>query len=274
MQLEIILISLSLIVLLVASIFDLKTREIPDLLSYSFIASVLGIRLIYSIFTDFSFFFYGVLGFVLMFLFGFILYYLKQWGGGDAKLFMGLGAAFADFYIFEIPFLAILIIIVLFFGAFYAFTWASVLFFKNSKTSFKNFKKLLIKFKYYRYSTLIFSSAFVLIALFNLNYRLISTILALSLLVIFYLFIFIKVVEKQSFKKFLPLSQVTEGDWLAEDVIHNNKIICSKKKPCLDNKQIKNLKKHNIRKVWIKIGIPFVPAIFIGFLITIILYLI
>ena len=55
MQLEIILISLSLIVLLVASIFDIKTREIPDLLSYSFIASVLGIRLIYSLFTDFSF---------------------------------------------------------------------------------------------------------------------------------------------------------------------------------------------------------------------------
>ena len=274
MQLEIILISLSLIVLFVASIFDLKTREIPDLLSYSFIASVLGIRLIYSLFTNFSFFFYGILGFLIMFAFGFILYYLKQWGGGDAKLFMGLGAAFADFYIFDIPFLAILIIIVLFVGAFYAFTWASVLFLKNKKDSFKNFKKLLIKYKYYRYSTLIFTAAFILIALFNSNLRMISTIFALTLLLVFYLFIFIKVVEKQSFKQLLPISKLTEGDWLAEDVIHNNKVICSKRKPCLDNKQISILKKHKIRKVWIKVGIPFVPAILLGFVITLILYLI
>ncbi|MBL7051615.1 MAG: prepilin peptidase [Nanoarchaeota archaeon] len=274
MQLEIILISISLIVLLVASIFDLKTREIPDLLSYSFIASVLGIRLIYSLFTNFSFFFYGLLGLIIMFAFGFLLYYLKQWGGGDAKLFMGLGAAFADFYIFDIPFLAILLVLVLFVGAIYAFTWASTLFIKHRKKSFKNFKKLLIKYKYYRFATLSLATIFVIIALISSNLRLFATILALSLLLLFYLFIFIKVVEKQSFKKLLPLSQITEGDWLAKDVIHNNKIICSKKEPCLDNKQIKNLKKHNIRKVWIKIGIPFVPAIFIAFLITIILYLI
>ncbi len=274
MQLEIILISLSLIVLLVASIFDIKTREIPDLLSYSFIASVLGIRLIYSLFTDFSFILYGILGLLIMFIFGFILYYLKQWGGGDAKLFMGLGAAFADFYLFEIPFLAILLVIVLFVGAFYAFIWAIVLFLKNRKKSFKTFKKLLIKYKYYRFSTLIFTAAFILIALFFSSYRLISTIFALTLLLVFYLFIFIKVVEKQSFKKLLPISQLTEGDWLAKDIIHNNKIICSKRKPCLDNQQIKILKKHNIRKVWIKVGIPFVPAIFLGFVITLILYLI
>ena len=99
-------------------------------------------------------------------------------------------------------------------------------------------------------------------------------IIILFPLFIFYIFVFVTVVEENLFVQKISVKEVTEGDWLAEDVIHNNKIICSKKKPCLDNKQIKNLKKHNIRKVWIKIGIPFVPAIFIGFLITIILYLI
>ena len=75
--------------------------------------------------------------------------------------------------------------------------------------------------------------------------------------------------EKLTFIKQLPLEKVTEGDWLAKEVIHKNKVLISKNQPCLTIKDIELMKKNKIRKVWIKIGIPFVPAMLIATIVTI-----
>ena len=64
--------------------------------------------------------------------------------------------------------------------------------------------------------------------------------------------------------------ELVEGDWVAKNYYDKNrKLICSKRDPGLTYKQIQRLKKNNIKKVLVKEGIPFVPAFFFGFLLTI-----
>ncbi|MBC8444383.1 prepilin peptidase, partial [Candidatus Woesearchaeota archaeon] len=81
------------IALIIGSFTDIKTREVPDWLNYSLIFTGLSIHLIYSIiFWDFSFIIKSFLGFLTFFIMGNLMYYSGQWGGGDSKMIMGLGA--------------------------------------------------------------------------------------------------------------------------------------------------------------------------------------
>jgi len=96
--------------------------------------------------------------------------------------------------------------------------------------------------------------------------------LVVALIASFYLSFFIRVVEKVSFLRFVPLKELTEGDWLAKDVKIKNKIILSARIPSLEEKHIHLLKEKGIKRVWIKIGIPFVPAYFIAVLSTVLIF--
>ncbi|MDP3918723.1 MAG: A24 family peptidase [Nanoarchaeota archaeon] len=277
MPIELILITITLLVLAAAALFDLKSREIPDTLSYGFIATVLGIRLIYSFYYDFSYILYGLAGLGIFYLFGLIMYYSKQWGGGDSKIFIGIGIAFADFYLGEFPLLLILLLIVFFVGTIYAFIWSIALFIKHYKIMVKSLKDKLRKSRKLRLTLipiLIILLFFVHIILGNPDLALVTDLLVIATFLLLYLIPFIRIVEKHGFTKDMPLSKVTEGDWLAEDVRHNGKILVSQRNICLEKEHLALFKKNKIRKVKIKYGIPFVPAIFIGTIITFIVYFI
>lgn len=92
---ELLLFLTALFVLLAASITDLKTREVPDWLNFSLLFAALGIRLLISYHEkDYSIFAEGIFGFAVLFAFACFLFYTGQWGGGDSKLLMALGAVF------------------------------------------------------------------------------------------------------------------------------------------------------------------------------------
>ncbi len=260
---ETILIVLVLGVLAVASIFDLRTREIPDYFSYGLIVGALGIRLLYSLYTDLTFFLYGLAGFVVMFLIGMVMYQFKQWGGGDSKLLMGLGAAFGGF-LENVPLLLVFAFAVLILGGVYAFIWGLVIFARHHVKARPLFMEYLRESRRSAFY-LGLVTALLLLALF-----IVETSIAQVLL--FYLLIFIKVVEKVGFLKVVPVDALTEGDWLAKDVRLHGKLICSAKHPSLTRKHIERIKKFNIDKVWIKVGIPFVPAIFISTVVSVVIY--
>ncbi|MEK6964100.1 MAG: A24 family peptidase, partial [Nanoarchaeota archaeon] len=79
--------------LFIASLWDLKSREVPDWLSFSLIAVGLGSSVLYAlIFADWRILAYSVLGFLACWALGLLMFYSGQWGGGDAKLVMGLGS--------------------------------------------------------------------------------------------------------------------------------------------------------------------------------------
>jgi Flp pilus assembly protein protease CpaA len=271
---DIILIILSLVILFLASLFDLKTKEIPDTLSIGLIIIAFIIRVVASFSLGFDYLLFGLLTFGISVILGFAFYYGKFWGGGDSKLLMGLGMALGNLELFGLPLFLVLVLNIIFIGGLYGLIWALVIYVKKRKKINKLIKKDLIRLKKVRVGIFSISLLFLIALLLTKNSLFQFSLALIGSLIIglFYLNIFIKNVNHIGFLEKYPLSKVTEGDWLARDVFVKGKVICSSKKACIDNEQIKILKKHNIKEVWIKVGIPFVPAIFIAALITFILY--
>ena len=89
-------------------------------------------------------------------------------------------------------------------------------------------------------------------------------------LIFIYIYSFVRVVEKISMYKTVKTSNLTEGDWIINDIKVKNKLIYSKKSPGVTKKQIQELIKHKINRVKIKEGIPFVPSFLIGLIISLI----
>ncbi len=83
---------------------------------------------------------------------------------------------------------------------------------------------------------------------------------------IFYvLFLLTKAVEEVSFIKEVKPEQLTEGDWLAEE-IHGHKFSWLG----LEKEEIKKLQNMGLHSIKIKTGIPFVPSFLLGYILVII----
>jgi len=276
---DIILIITALSALIFSTIVDIKIKEVPDWISFSLIATGLIIRLMHSIiFSEWQYFFYGLLGLGATFLIGNLLYHTNQWGGGDAKLLMGLGATLSTkpFYLQEssMPFLAILFIYILISGAFYGVAWSISLVARNFKGFKSEFKHLLKTGKSHTLQTTsLLASLVLLIMIFfanSLSLRITLLLFALMLSLFFYSYIAIKSIENLHFYKKIPIDKLVEGDWLAKEVKLRNKIVLSKR-TTIEKKHINELKKLNIRQVLIKEGIPFVPPFLIGTVLALII---
>ena len=337
-MLELILVLITIIWLFFASGFDIKTREIPDWLSYSLliiaivfhcilylsesiypnlkylqvilalfilgsiiyhyenekveiksyiflIISSIIYFLINSIVGSSDFLLYTVSGMLIFFVIGEIMFLTKQWGGGDAKLLTGLGAVFATYpsYLMlyfqpnlNFPFLFILFINILIAGALYGIVWTFVLAIKNKKEFLINLKQILHLKKMRIAETGIFTVTIslllvVFVLITDLRMKLIVMVLVIIPMFFMYIFIITKAIEKISFIKTIPISQLTEGDWITQDIIYKNKKIYSKKSLFVTQKQIDLFKKLKIKTVVIKEGIPFVPSFLIGVLLSLIL---
>ena len=271
------LIVIAFIWLIFAAIVDIKKKEVPNWLNYSLIAIGFGARIIYSlIFNDYKIFLFGIIGFIACFIFGNLMYYTRQWGGGDAKLIMGLGAMFGDYKIgsiinqnIELPFLVVLIINILLAGLVYSIFYSIFLAIKNKE----KFVKAWNKEKSYLIIGIITIATLLSVGLYFSIDELFATIIVFLILIFSVLFvslIFIRAVEQSCLINYIGVNKITEGDWLFSDVKVKNRIICYSKNTGLSIEDINQIKKSKIRKVLIKEGIPFVPAFLLGFIMTII----
>ena len=291
---------LSFIALLAGSITDLKTREVPDWLNYGLMISGIGLNLLFSviyfgksiaikditfndqlvhqyILSSQSYLLKSIICLVIFFGIAYIMFYAGQWGGGDSKILMGLGAMIGiDVGNIGQQFLLGFFINALFVGAIYGLLWSIFLVFKNKKKFGKEFKRIAsmenaVKAKKFMLAALFF----LLVFLFFIDLIYIK-ILALSfaflILTAFYLWIFVKAVEKSCMYKLVEPSKLTEGDWIVKDVYVGGKYITGPKDLGIEKKQIRKLielyQKGKVRKILIKGGIPFVPSFFIAFVVT------
>jgi len=262
--------------LVVATYTDIKKREVPDWLSFALIAAGFGIAAIKSI-TDLNFLpiISSGVGFAVAFAISLLMFYTGQWGGGDAKILMGIGAtigaslSFSDFFP---AFLFNTIII----GAAYGLLWGISLGLINRRKLVLEMKKLFLLPKVIR---LRFASAIISLvlaaAIFFLPLRGIRLSLLLLVFIIFstlYLWIYVKAVEKTCMMKKVKPKELTEGDWIVEDIIVNKKFIAGKKDLGVSKEQIQKLtalfKKGKIKDIAIKTGIPFVPSFLISYITT------
>lgn len=271
-------ITLSFFALLAGSITDLKTREVPDWLNYGLIISGIGVNLLFSvIYSDPSFMVNSIIGLSVFFGIAYIMFYAGQWGGGDSKMLMGLGSMIGiDAQFKASQFLFGFFINALFIGAIYGLLWSILLIFKNKKKFLKESNKIIMNKKMIKAKKIILAlTALMLISLFliKLSYvRILILSLAFIALSTFYLWIFVRAIEKSSMYRLVEPSKLTEGDWIVKDVIVGKEYICGPNDLGIEKSQIRKLvrlyKQGKVRKILIKEGIPFVPGFLIAFVVT------
>ena len=269
--------SAALISLAIAAVSDIKTREVPDWLSYSTIFFGIGLRLLFSVITlDSSYLITGILGSIAFLIIALIMFYTGQWGGGDSKLLIGIGALIGlepDFS--TIPLLFIFWMNAIFIGALYGLLYSIYLAFKHKKRFSKQFKKLYSKHKKQRYLLLGLSIITLVTSFFVPGFYIKLTTIgfAFFILAMSYILIFVQAIEDTAMKKLIPVQKLTEGDWIVKDILIDGKYICGPKDLGIDKKQIQKLvrlkRKGKIKKVLIKEGIPFVPGFFLALIVTI-----
>lgn len=269
------------VLLFLATIEDVKKREVYDYLNYFFTILILVYGALTSI-NNFDLTFFYVLGLCFIgFFIGFIFYYIGMWGGGDAKLMISIPAllffyeqkfisnyinlnqgSFANVAALIIVFLAISFIA----GGILAVSVVLYNYIKNYKkvSSFKNYEKLILVF-----------TGFVFLALFFLmkSYKW----LFLLILVEFFIWLtFVsKRVENLIFVKNKSIKNIVLGDWVVEDVVVENKVIYKKEdfRLGVDEKQLNKFKhyyqKGVLKSLKVKDGLPF----YVGFLFSLVFFL-
>ena len=270
--------TLSFIVLLIGSVTDLKTREVPDWVNYGLISAGIGLNLLFSAIYQAPYYIINsVLGLIIFFGIAYIMFYAGQWGGGDSKMIMGLGAAIGiNIGSFSSEFLFGFLINALFAGAIYGLLWSFYLAYKNRQKFRKEFKKVLSQEKSEKIKLIILAlTVLSVISFFIIKISYIKILIlsfAFMILTTFYLWAFVRAIEKSSMYKLVEPSKLTEGDWIVKDIYYNKEYITGPKDLGIEKKQIRRLielySKKKVGKILIKEGIPFVPSFLIAFIIT------
>ncbi|MGM5483338.1 MAG: A24 family peptidase [Nanobdellota archaeon] len=280
--------------LFIGTITDFKKREVPDWLNFFLIFSGLGLSIIGAIYyKDIFYIIIPLIWLLVAYLISAIMYYSGQWGGGDCKMIMGIATLFGittfaisdpiryllENYItlpftYNISFFANFIFNSFVIGAFYGVAWIIYYIISNYRKFIDTLKQKLKTYKKFIYFVLIFFLiATISIALLNLfNWH--SFLLLLMILLFPFLIYSVKSVEESCMIRDMKIKDLTEGEWIAEDIEIDGKEICKSKELGLTPKQLNKLKKlekkGKIEKVKVKVGIPFVPAFFLSFIFTII----
>lgn len=272
--LTIFLIILALVWVITATVSDLKKREVPDWLNFSLIAIAIIARLLFSFSeNNFSYLLNGMMYLGIFFILANLLYYAKVFAGGDVKLLIGLGVVLAEpprllsingtNSILPLPFtfLANLFLIGSVYGLLFTFYYAL----KNRKSFLKEFGKRKGDVKPAIF--LLIALLFIFLAVITKNYNL--TIFSLLIIFFPYLYMVVKVIEDTGMTAMVSPKKLTEGDWLAKEVNVQGKII----KPTwegLSKKEITLLQKAG-KNVFVKYGLPFVPAFLLTLIATFLL---
>jgi prepilin signal peptidase PulO-like enzyme (type II secretory pathway) len=273
-MLEILLFVVALIGSIAAGLYDLKTTEIPDEIPYAMMAVGIVGNIIksYLVWSYWPVLLSMIVG--LAFLgFGFLMYYIGQWGGGDAKILSAIG--------FLVPVIPQQIKVTLMFpfpvgfffnvflvGAFYMIVYAVILSFINRDIwsvfveDLKANAKIFMTFNLSLLAFLIFS-----VALLTKYYELLplndmmmfSVMIFLISMGFFILWKFVKTVEEVGFKKKIPISQLKVGDVPLDYKIWEG----------ITEKELKKIKSSGKKYIWIKEGVRFAPAFPLALIFTV-----
>jgi Flp pilus assembly protein protease CpaA len=273
------------VALVIASVTDIYNREVPDYVSYGLMFVAGAIAVLYSIINqDYIYLVQSAMGFVIGLVIAYAMFYLGQWGGGDSKLMMGLGAIIG-FNIFPIFgrdnfWLLILLVNIILFGAVYGLVWSIALAFRNRKAFMKSLDSWMHKRYILRVRRIVMIAAVLLLLVAFLwvpeEFKAAMIAFVALFYIMFYLWLFVKIIEESCMVKDILVNKLTEGDWIYKDVYIGKKKIAGPKDLGISREQIELLKRYarkgKIKTVTIKEGIPFIPAFLVAFSVTILLW--
>ena len=239
-----------LVALIISTLVDLKTFEIPDFLTYFLIIFGIGAHVLLSLNSNFEistlFISLGIAT-----AFGLMMYYTGQWGGGDSKLLIGMSAMLPSYTLnAPYPFIVSFIINLMIAGGIY-----STLFL--IKVSIFNSEKINSKLPFLKYMALI--SLILLLSNFY--------ILGAAFAVMMILILAMHVQNNFFVKKILPKNLV-EGDWILDELTYHGKLIFKPKKTGVSKADVILIKKYFKKSLNVKSGLAFGPAFLIAFLLT------
>lgn len=235
---------IAIICLVIASVWDLKLREVPDYLSYTLVGSLCMIALYNGMYMH-------LLAALLLLAVGWLFVYGGAWGGADAKLlplFAFVTLPFSLEYFLVLPLLFTV-------GAVYGFVWVFVL-------TFYHYHGLLQWVQSQSKWWLACIPLFILAA--YVSFPLAG---ALAALILFTLSI--SYLHTCEFSQSVPFIKVVPGDWLMVPLTVGSKTFDGLVTESLCRKIHVLGYQGKIDTVQVKYGIPFIPA----FLFTYMLYL-
>ena len=248
-----------LIGLIVASLQDLKRREVDNWLNLFLIFGGLAFIFYKAILSgELSLIFQAGFMVVMLFIFMNLFYYGRVFAGGDAKLLFALTAFFvgSTFFI-TLANLGVFLLLLMLAGSVYGLSFSVFLYFKSYKEVNKKMKEV---FSLRVIRGVFFGGVFVSILGFIYWGFLFIGVFAVAFSL---LYVFAKGLELVSMTRWVSGKELREGDWLAEDAHAGEKVIPATWDG-LTLKELKILSKQ--KKVKIKEGIPFVPSFLIAFL--------
>lgn len=273
------------VALLIASITDIRNREVPDYVSYGLIFAALASAVLHTVITwNYIPLMQSLTGFAIGMLIAYAMFYLGQWGGGDSKLMMGLGAmiGFNAFHVFgeKNYWMLILLACIVLIGAVYGLIWSIFLAIKHHREFAKGIKSWLEKREIMiirrALLAIIVVSLVVILTLVPEEYRFILVVSLAMLYMIFYIWLFVKIIEETCMVKNVSVSKLTEGDWIYKDVYIGKRFITGPRDLGISREQIEKLKKYSskgeIKTVTIKEGIPFIPVFLLAYIAMMIIY--
>jgi prepilin signal peptidase PulO-like enzyme (type II secretory pathway) len=239
-----------LIALIISTFVDLKTFEIPDAITHFLILFGIGAHVLLSL-NDAFLISNLFISLGIATIFGLIMYYTGQWGGGDTKLLIGISAMLPSYILnAPYPFIVSFIVNLMIAGGIY-----STLFLIHK--SVINSKKIDSDLPFMKYM-LILSVFFI----FGKIY-----ILGASLMILMILILAIHVQNKFFVKK-IGVNSLVEGDWVLDEIKYRGKFIFRPKKTGVSKKDILIIQKYCKKPLNIKTGVAFGPAFLIAFLLT------
>lgn len=256
-------ITISFIGLIIGSITDIQKREVPDFLNFSLISIGLVIGTINSIASmSWSPLFSSAIGLGIGYMVAAALFYTGQWGGGDAKMLMGLGAIHGVALEIAWPYLGSIIVSILFIGGIYSMMYfIGIIIVKWNKVikamQTKHWKKL-------RLIALTTLSLFIILSIIIKEpiIGLLGVIFAGSIIILHTA----KIVQDKIMTKSQSTSKLVPGDWLVEPVKLSKEKTIEQTKIGLTEKQIQQIQQSKVKHILIKDGIPFIPGFFLGYL--------
>jgi len=261
------LIVLAFVWIIGAVLQDFRRREVDNLWNFSLIAIAIFYRLVVSISGgEYFFVLNGVIGFAIFLILGNLFYYTRLFAGGDAKLLIALGAILPLSYDWIVNLKIFGFFILLFFvaGSFWALFYALFLMTKNWKRFSKDFARRWLVLKGLLLLTFLFVIVWVVIVVVLGRFELI--LIGFILLLFPILLVFAKSIEEGCLIKRVSPKDITEGDWLYEDIKVGKKKIRASWEG-LSKKDLELIQGKYKKKVMVKYGIPFTPSFLIGFII-------
>jgi len=264
------LFAVALVWIIFATIQDLRKREVANWLNFSLIAVALSYRVFYSSFNnDWSFLLYGIYGFALFFVLGYLFYYGRVFAGGDSKLLIALGAILpfermSDLFYVTLGFLFVLFLI----GTIYSLIYSVVISIAQRKQFVKEFGVRIRNSRVV--GAIVLALVIILIVMEgivqgNWNFSIISS---LGIVLLGLLYVYLMAVDKCMIAFRAP-GKLTEGDWILSDIKVGGRWI-RKSVHGLSLEEIQLLKKSG-KSIYVKDGIPFIPVFLLAFIMVVVL---